>query len=307
MKAITLNDTLAAFKTFADNAGSVGANKAVEINGRVIQPAETTACAFRRTFFPWASSVKKAININNNVRQAFLDSLIDQFCNPGERTYEHLPDYIKDALVGSNAKTGSEDFGLDLNGKVTSGKPLTARRIRAVMTAIENNNTYTRRPVKLREKSDLPEAREITFSTEAEQKEFIKKRGKALETFFTRFENELMDKNKDFMDVLNVLEDSRKEFQKAEGFNFYGQILKGNMFFNNKSLAKVGTPGGPTLADARKNFCKKAEFYGRVNTNWLKTHGSIDQWNTMRDTMFGHLFDDLIRDFNTENPDLKFF
>ena len=62
---------------------------------------------------------------NNQMRQEFLQAVLGEF---GNCTIEQLPQAVKDVL-----KIG--DYSLE-NGEVTSGKPLTERRIALVMSAI---------------------------------------------------------------------------------------------------------------------------------------------------------------------------
>lgn len=68
---------------------------------------------------------------NNKVRQILVNSLKVQF---GVDDVLALPDSVKSAL-----KIGSwrDDFKFDHDGNVTSGRPLTARRIKAVITAVK--------------------------------------------------------------------------------------------------------------------------------------------------------------------------
>lgn len=66
-------------------------------------------------------------NANNVARRNFADALTSAF---GVRSLEELPKDVRDVLK-------IEDFKLQ-NGNVTSSRPLTMRRIRAVMTAIRD-------------------------------------------------------------------------------------------------------------------------------------------------------------------------
>lgn len=68
---------------------------------------------------------------NNKVRQILVNSLKVQF---GVDDVLALPDSVKNAL-----KIGSwrDDFKFDHDGNVTSGRPLTARRIKAVIMAVK--------------------------------------------------------------------------------------------------------------------------------------------------------------------------
>ena len=64
---------------------------------------------------------------NNAVRRNFASALTGAF---GVKSLEDLPGNVRKSLK-------IEDFKLDKNGNITSTRPLTARRVRAVMSAIQ--------------------------------------------------------------------------------------------------------------------------------------------------------------------------
>ena len=121
-------------RNFANFANAAAANTCVQMTrGGKVQEARHTAGAVAR-FFHATENARNAIAINNDTRQAFVDALMRQF---NADTLLDLPPAVQRALVGTHAKTLTGDFNFDPQGNVTSGRPLTARRIRAVMAAIE--------------------------------------------------------------------------------------------------------------------------------------------------------------------------
>ena len=129
--AIGINSELQNFFNFASRAASTGLAAEVTQDGRV-RAASKTACALSR-LLSCGTDTQEAIDINNHVRETFVNALKRQF---NVEDFTSLPRPVKDALVGSHAATAEEDFGFNAEGHVTSGKPLTARRITAVMMAI---------------------------------------------------------------------------------------------------------------------------------------------------------------------------
>ena len=77
---------------------------------------------------------KNAIAANNRVRQDFLDAVRACFDNS---PFAELPKEVLAAFQGTHASSAAGDLGLVDAGRVTSGKPLTARRIRAVLSAVQ--------------------------------------------------------------------------------------------------------------------------------------------------------------------------
>ena len=91
-----------------------------------------------RNIFRWMRTVETK-NANNQVRTAFLRSLGEAFGIDGAVTGKdgktHFSKGFMDhleKLLGADFKRS--DFGLDKNGVVSSGKPLTERRISAIVT-----------------------------------------------------------------------------------------------------------------------------------------------------------------------------
>lgn len=132
MSKIAYTYDLTAFKTYVKNVNN-SADQSVQIDryGNVGKATNTASAVSR--FFAFTDNAQAAKMINLNVRTAFLDALKRQF---NVKEYGNLPDYIKDALVGTHADTWDEDFNIK-DGVVQSTKPLTVRRIRAVFAAIE--------------------------------------------------------------------------------------------------------------------------------------------------------------------------
>lgn len=130
--AFRINNELQQFFDFAARATRVDQAAEVTVGGDV-RAASKTASAFARCFSSSANT-KDAIDINNRVREAFVNALKNQF---NVEDFTSLPKTVKDALVGSHASSAEEDFGFNADGRVMSGKPLTARRIKSVMTALQ--------------------------------------------------------------------------------------------------------------------------------------------------------------------------
>lgn len=133
--AFGINNELQNFFNFAVQARKSG-QAAEATQGGEVRAASRTACALSRSISSSADT-QAAININNHVRETFVNALKKQF---NVEDFTSLPQAVKDALVGSHASTAEEDFGFNEDGHVTSGKPLTARRIKAVMVAINRAN-----------------------------------------------------------------------------------------------------------------------------------------------------------------------
>lgn len=79
---------------------------------------------------------KNAITANNRVRQDFLDA-VKTCCGCDGKPFAELPPEVLAAFKGTHASSEAGDLGLNEAGRVTSGKPLTARRIRAVLSAVQ--------------------------------------------------------------------------------------------------------------------------------------------------------------------------
>lgn len=94
-----------------------------------------TAGAFRRAF-GITQGAKSAIAANNRVRQDFLDA-VKACCGCDGKPFAELPPEVLAAFKGTHASSAADDLGLNEAGRVASGKPLTARRIRAVLSAVQ--------------------------------------------------------------------------------------------------------------------------------------------------------------------------
>lgn len=141
--------SLQSFRNFV-HFGEIGANlqrdnddvACISESGEVTRDA---ACAswHNRKYHSGRDDVSSSLRRNNDIRQKFLEALIDAYGTGEKRGFACLPSYIRKALKGTWSSTQSGDFGLetDLGSqcgfKVTSGKPLTARRIRKVFEAID--------------------------------------------------------------------------------------------------------------------------------------------------------------------------
>lgn len=89
------------------------------------------------------SSIEKAAN--NAVRTEFLRTLGKTFDQPGMTQQNGKVTFSKDfmdrleKILGADFKR--DDFKLDADGKVSSGRPLTARRIQAILAKVESAAT----------------------------------------------------------------------------------------------------------------------------------------------------------------------
>lgn len=118
---ITVNNDLQNFLAFAEKANA-DQTAGMTQNGSVGN-AQKTAGAVSR-FFHATENSRAAVETNNRVREALVNALKRQF---NVLDFTALPDTVKTALIGTHAKTADGDFAFDTNGRVTSGKPFTAR------------------------------------------------------------------------------------------------------------------------------------------------------------------------------------
>jgi len=77
---------------------------------------------------------KSARDDNNAVRDRLVRALTAEY---RVDDLASLPKKVRAALVGRGAVTAEQDFQFNADGKSTSGKPLTRRRITAVLKAVE--------------------------------------------------------------------------------------------------------------------------------------------------------------------------
>lgn len=126
-----INIPLEAFRAFAHS--DAADNQAAMMSRGYVVNAKWTA-SWGSRLVHCTDNAKSAIEENNRVRNALVDSLKAQF---GVDTFANLPARVRAALQGSHASTAEGDFGFNAQFKATSGKPLTKRRITAVLNAVE--------------------------------------------------------------------------------------------------------------------------------------------------------------------------
>lgn len=240
--------------------------------------AKKTASAISR-MFALTENARTAMENNNRVREAFVDALKRQF---NVQDFSSLPTAVKAALVGSHAKTAEEDFGFDAQGHVTSGKPLTARRISAVLNAVEEINNQALDAVKTRKLDP----------------QFIQSRKEALKPFIDK----LFDKITKTQDGFEV------PLISARGVAAARSVL--DVYVTNK-LAKIGAGFDNSLENIigqiRTKICTGIDpamdrywssYYTTANNN--PTPGANG-----RERFVDKLMNELINEFNAANPDLK--
>ena len=270
---MNINTDLRNFMNFA-NAADVGACAEMHGNGSV-KTATTTAGALAR-HFSVSQSARDAVDINNRTRQALVDALKRQF---NVENFANLPDAVKDALVGSHAKTAAGDFAFDANGRVTSGKPLTARRIRAVMTAIEQVQT-TRAANRAAVTPEVVQARREALAPQLEafaQKLAVAPAGNKIPIVKDRFAGV-----------------ARQVFTSPAVVNL---------------LAGVGSAAGKSLDVVREKLLKQIDRCGVLPEYWNGgTRPDDDRDPTPgkvgRERVVEGLVNELIRAFNAEHPEL---
>lgn len=133
------NAVLDRFWTAVSNAADNQAFQLGEDNAP--EKAKHEAGALSRTFKA-GDNARLSITENNRVRQTLLDA-VKLVCND-TKTFGSLPDSVRAAFKGTHAFSESGDLDLDAQGRVTSGKPLTARRIRKVLTAVHEHISRTK-------------------------------------------------------------------------------------------------------------------------------------------------------------------
>ena len=270
---MNINTDLRNFMTFA-NAADEGACAEMHGNGSVGN-ATNTAGALARCFGV-TQNAKAAADLNNRTRQALVNALKRQF---NAENFANLPDAVKNALVGSHAKTAAGDFAFDANGRVTSGKPLTARRIRAVMTAIEQVQT-----------ARAADAAPVSAET-------VKARRAALVPHLEAFAQKLAVAPAGYkvpivMDRFAGL--ARQVFTSPAIVNL---------------LAGVGSAAGKTLDLAREKLLKQVDRCGVLPEYWNGgTRPDDDRDPTPgtvgRERVVEGLINEMIRAFNAANPEL---
>lgn len=294
MGKVDLNADLRNFSAFAQM--DVGGDQAAEFTRTgAVRNASVTA-GFLSRHFAVTDGGRQAAEINRRTRAAFLGALMRQFNAAG---YGGLPDEIKAALVGSHASTGDEDFALDANGVVHSNKPLTARRIRAVMTAIQQLQD------KENEQVQGGVGRPAPVSPET-----VQRRREALGAAFEAFAVKLTED----------LDDPRDPAVKHE-FVFPPRYITGVKAAYRglvNDFAKVGSidpsTGKPhSLAEAKQKFKRllASGAGGVVHGYWNGSDRTIVYGGDRVSNRVAYkrlvedLVDGFLRAFNAENPELK--
>jgi len=126
-----MNLSIRSFSAYA-NTANIDANQRVVLsdNGKNVQGGSADAGLRARHITVRQGGSTQAAE-NNRVRQELLDAVLKDF---GVKKFEKLPASVRKAF---NVGAFKNDMKLDSNGRVTSGRPLTARRIREVMVAVE--------------------------------------------------------------------------------------------------------------------------------------------------------------------------
>lgn len=270
--SIRINDDLRAFSTFAtqqkDNLDAVAE---MSRSGKV-NVANTKASALSR-MISVSTNAQTAKTLNNNTRQMLVDALKRQF-NAG--SFNDLPEAVKAALKGTHASTGAEDFAFAAGtDTVTSGKPLTARRIQAVMTAVKElmpNEDHSRIEV-------TPEV--------------VRQREAELEPFLTELHRKLTTPVQPWGVAI------------VEGRNVAvaDKVVHGNI---KNLLSKIGKPGYPR-SKARHDFVILSEAMGVIPMYWVKvTKDNNDNptpGKAVRNRYYEQFFNELVKDFNAAHPE----
>lgn len=266
-------------RNFDNFVGNVADNRKVEIsNDGRITLATKTASAISR-MFAITENARTAIENNNRVREAFVSALKRQF---NVQNFSDLPTTVKAALVGSHAKTADGDFGFDAQGHVTSGKPLTARRISAVLNAVKEINNQA----------------EVAVSPIEVNPQVVEARKSAL---------------KPFLDKLFV-----KITTKQDGFavplwgESFHNLVRNSLDVKVKSMfANIGNGEINSLKDVIGRLKMLiGGGMGVMDRYWLgKPYPTVDNvlspGQIGRDQFIEKLIDELINEFNAANPELK--
>ena len=266
-------------RNFADFANKANVNTCVEMTrGGMVQAARHTAGATAR-FFHVTANARSAVEINNVTRQAFVEALKRQF---NAKYMRDLPPAVQRALIGTHAKTTAGDFNFDAQGNVTGGRPLTARRIRAVMSAIEQVQTAAaanRAPV-----------------TEAT----VEARRAALAPFLENLARK----------IVSVPQGHHVAIIMDRWADIARQNITGNAFANR--LARIGTDAANTLEIVREKFKLLVGSCGVLPDYWVTRRPiTLDDGTPFttpglveRERLEEALFNELIREFNAQNPEL---
>jgi len=130
------HEALRSFFDYKDSDARPGQAARVNLYGEVDDSPRTAS--WRARAKQSTREAQDAVKINNEVRDKLVEALKSQF---EKTTFDELPKSVRKALVGSGAATAKQDFKFGADGKSTSGKPLTKRRISAVMRAVADELT----------------------------------------------------------------------------------------------------------------------------------------------------------------------
>lgn len=266
--------------------------------------AQETNCAswHNRTWHSGRADVKASIDRNNAVRQKFLDALIEAY-GEGEKSrgFWCLPEYIRKALKGTWACGQAGDFKLvaDDNAahgfKVTSGRPLSARRIKAVFQAIareEARQKQTNSVAGVKNKNSVEEVNNVGGKEESEK----------FKTTFTGFFNSynfgepLVGKEMSKEDTSFMVSGSKTTIFKIFSATVFYRVLD-DMLKNVKD-------------DITDSSRKSEKLYGKLKTGFcttLRKMGMLNARYERDDSKFekagAKVFYDFIVAFNEKNPD----
>lgn len=271
---ITVNNDLQNFLAFAKKANA-DQTAGMTQNGSVGN-AEKSAGAVSR-FFHATENSRAAVETNNHVREALVNALKRQF---NVLDFTALPDTVKTALIGTHAKTADGDFAFDTNGRVTSGKPLTARRILAVMTAIEGIQ---------KSKAEALQNVPVTEAT-------VNARRDALAPYLDRLAQKVLAVPAGFK--VPILSER------------FAVPLKETLKRHFKGfLAEVGTNKKKTLEMALRKFNFFVEGSGVIPMYWMggiyaDDDGDPKPGQVGRARVLEDFLNELVREFNADHPEL---
>ncbi len=270
--SIQINDDLSAFKAFTIKAGNLDTVAEISRTSKVVSSTHTAGALSRA--FAVTSGAQAAKAANNHARQMLVNALKRQF---NAESFAALPEAVKAALRGTHASTAEEDFAFAAGtDTVTSGKPLTARRIRAVLTAIEN----------------LPPAAHPN-------------RGMVTEEMITQRQAALGPHLATLLGKLTTPPASWALPMVAPRFRSVAETaLNGPL---KKTLSQIGT-GKTTIESARHAFALLSGAMGVIPIYWsqvrIDDNGNPTPGMAERIRLYEQFFNELVTAFNAENPDL---
>lgn len=273
---ITVNSDLQNFLKYAEKAA---AGQAVEMGrGGEVAGAQATA-GFLGRLFHVTSGARTAIDTNNRTRELFVEALKRQF---NATDFDALPDAVKAALTGSHACHADGDFAFDAQGRATSGKPLTARRVMAVMTAIDG--------IQKAERANPAPVAPATVD--------------ARRTALAGHIEALLGK------LTTAPRGHHVPVVTARFASAARTVLTREAFLDN--LAKIGTGAKNTMAKAREYFMARIASCGVFSDYWVyqdsMTLENGERFTAPgkvgRDRVIEGFFAELVRDFNAAHPEL---